>query len=157
MIYWNSPNTGLKLLSRKVSVKKNNHGIVILPIRTLGMTADNNTDGGRKFFRIPIDDSSNVSISIQGKGYQVLNVAAGGVGIYLNNIDTFSTGDEIENIVLTIDSTSCDVTGRIAHVSPNNDRFLCGIELLAMDQKTNDLLQRFIDNHRASLFSFMPD
>jgi hypothetical protein len=49
------------------------------------------------------------------------------------------------------------VKGCIAHVSPEDVSCLCGIELLNMDEKTSELLQRFIDDHRASLFSFMPD
>lgn len=121
------------------------------------MTDNDDSDGGRKFFRIPVDETSKVSITISGSSYEVVNVAAGGVGIYLDNIDTFATGDKIKDIVLTIDTTSCEVKGCIAHVSPEDTSCLCGIELLDMDEQTRDLLKRFIDDHRASLFSFMPD
>ena len=118
---------------------------------------DDTSDGGRKFFRIPVDETSKVNITIGGTSFDVVNVAAGGVGIYLDNVNTFTAGDDIADIVLTIDTTSCNVKGIIAHVSPEDSNYLCGIEILEMDNKTKELLQRFIDDHRASLFSFMPD
>lgn len=118
---------------------------------------DDNSNGGRKFFRIPIDETSKVNIAIGGTNYEVVNIAAGGVGIYLDNINTFATGDNITDIVLTIDTTSCKVKGCIAHISAEDVSCLCGIELIEMDQQTKELLKRFIDDHRASLFSFMPD
>jgi len=105
------------------------------------------TDGGRKFFRIPIDDSSKVKISIDNTSYQIVNVAAGGVGIYLDNIDTFATGEQIKDIKLTIDAVSCTTKGCIAHISPKDNNCLCGIELLDMDEQTSEILKDFIDNH----------
>ena len=121
------------------------------------MTDNDNNDGGRKFFRIPVDETSKVTIKIGGANYVVVNVAAGGVGIFLDDVNTFETGDKVTDIVLSIDDVSCEVTGCIAHVSPDDTNYLCGIEILDMDDKTRTLLQRFIDDHRASLFSFMPD
>lgn len=121
------------------------------------MADDEKDDGGRKFFRIPVDEKSKVTIKIDGANYEVVNVAAGGVGIFLDDVDTFTQGDNITDIVLSIDDVSCKVKGCIAHVSPEDVNYLCGIELIDMDKKTSKLLQRFIDNHKASLFSFMPD
>jgi c-di-GMP-binding flagellar brake protein YcgR len=115
------------------------------------------TDGGRKFFRIPVEDPGQVTISIGNTSYQVINVAAGGVGIYLDNVEAFATGEQIKDIKLTIDSSSCTAKGRIAHISPGDNNCLCGIELLEMDEQTSEMLKNFIDNHKASLFSFMPD
>lgn len=121
------------------------------------MADSDKTDGGRKFFRIPVDDSSKVTISIGDTNYQVVNLAARGVGIYLDNIETFTTGEQVKDITLTIDTTSCTAKGCIAHISPGDAKCLCGIELLEMDDQTRNLLKNFIDNHKASLFSFMPD
>ena len=121
------------------------------------MDNSDKTDGGRKFFRIPIDDSSKVKMTIGGANYQVINIAAGGIGIYLDNIETFTKGEQIKDITLTIGTMSCTAKGCIAHISPGNTDYLGGIELVEMDKKTSELLQNFIDNHKASLFSFIPD
>ncbi len=121
------------------------------------MAANDKRESGRKFFRIPVDDPSKVSITIAAKHFNVVNVAPGGVGIYLDHADTFAQGEKITDIVLTIDDVSCDITGNIAHISPEDMYYLCGIELSDMNQETSALLQRFVDNHKASLFSCMPD
>ncbi len=130
--------------------------MIIPPPKETQMT-DNNSNGGRKFFRIPIDETSKISITIADTSYEIVNIAAGGVGIYLDNINTFVTGDNVTDIVLTIDTVSCKVKGCVAHISAEDVGCLCGIELIEMDHQTKELLKRFMDDHRASLFSFMPD
>lgn len=111
---------------------------------------------GRKFFRIPIEDPQDGSVTINGQQYTVINVASHGVGIYLEDADTFDIDTEITDIDLAINGKTCTVKGRIAHVTPTSIHYLCGIEILEMDQQATDLLQGFIDQHKASLFTFMP-
>ncbi len=111
---------------------------------------------GRKFFRIPLEESQDASVTISGQQYTVINVASHGVGIYLEDADTFDIDDEITDIDLSISGHTCTIKGRIAHVTPSNIHYLCGIEIIEMDQKATDILQGFIDQHNASLFSFMP-
>ncbi len=118
------------------------------------MTDNDSTEGGRQYFRIPVDETSKVTITLNGVSYKVINVAAGGIGIYLEDVNTFKKGAKVTDIVLTINDTSCETQGCIAHISPNDTTYLCGIQLLEMDQQTTDLLQQFIDDHQASLFSF---
>ncbi|MBU0680335.1 MAG: PilZ domain-containing protein [Proteobacteria bacterium] len=111
---------------------------------------------GRKFFRIPLEDPHDASITINGKKFAVINVASHGVGIYLEDADTFDIDTELTDVDLSINGTSCTVKGRIAHVTPASIHYLCGIEIIEMTQQAADILQGFIDQHNASLFSFMP-
>ncbi|MEN8257232.1 MAG: PilZ domain-containing protein [Thermodesulfobacteriota bacterium] len=111
---------------------------------------------GRKFFRIPIEAPQEASITIADQTFSVINVASHGVGIYLEDPDTFDVDKEITDINLTINGKSCSVRGRIAHVTPTSIHYLCGIEIIEMSQEANEILQGFIDDHKASLFSFMP-
>ena len=76
------------------------------------------------FFRIPVDETSKVGVTIASKQYNVLNLASGGVGIYLDKADSFAKGETVTDIVLTIDDVSCHVTGCIAHVSPEDIDYL---------------------------------
>lgn len=110
---------------------------------------------GRKFFRIPLEDPQEASVRIKGHHYNVINVTSQGVGIYLENADTFEVDNEITDINLTINGKSCNVKGRIAHVTPTSIHYLCGLEIIDMDQDASELLKGFIDQHKASLFSFM--
>ncbi len=120
--------------------------------------AEQETDDkvGRKFFRIPIEAPQEASITIADQTFTVINVASHGVGIYLEDPDTFDVDNEITEISLTINGKTCKVKGRIAHVTPTNIHYLCGIEIIDMDQEASEILQGFIDDHKASLFSFMP-
>lgn len=111
---------------------------------------------GRKFFRIPIEDPQDATVTIGGTQFTVINVTSHGVGIYLEDADTFEVDTEITDMDLTINGDSCRVKGRIAHVTPTSIHYLCGIEIIEMDQQATDILQGFIDQHKASLFSFMP-
>ncbi len=121
------------------------------------MTAQEKEDKvGRKFFRIPIEDPQDASVTIDGQKYAVINVASHGVGIYLEDADIFDVNTEITDIDLSINGESCTVKGRIAHVTPASIHYLCGIEIIEMDQQATNVLQGFIDQHKASLFTFMP-
>ncbi len=121
------------------------------------MTTITHTAIQRKFLRIPLAETSEVNITIGGKPYQVFNVASSGVGICLDKADTFIPGDKLTDVVLTIDKVPCQVIGSISHVSRNHVHYLCGIELLDMTPETGKLLQRFVDNNKASLFSLIPE
>ena len=119
--------------------------------------AQQEEQAGRAFFRIPIENPNLAKITINGKSYDIINLANSGVGIYLDNADTFFSKDEITNITLTINDKSCQVNGKIVHVSPTDINYMCGIELINMSPEAQEILHGFIDNHKASLFSFMPD
>lgn len=111
---------------------------------------------GRNFFRIPVEDIHDASITIKGTKYSVINIATQGVGFYLEDTNTFEVDTELLDINLSLNGVTTTIKGRIAHVSPSNIHYLCGIEIIDMNEQTADLLQGFIDQHKASLFSFMP-
>ncbi len=120
-------------------------------------TDDSANNTGRQFFRIPLEDPDIATITIGGKSFEVINLASTGVGIYLDEADTFSPDERITDIELTIHEQTCRVRGRIVHVSPSDINYLCGIELLDLDDEAQAMLQGFVDRHKSSLFSFMPD
>lgn len=119
-------------------------------------TQDTQEKVGRKFFRIPLDNNPDASVTIKGQKYTVVNVASRGVGICLEDADTFDIDTEITDVDLSFNGTTCTVKGRIAHVTPTSLHYLCGIEIVEMSQQAADILQGFVDRHNASLFSFMP-
>lgn len=117
---------------------------------------ENEKKVGRKFFRIPVEAPQEASIVINGKNFTVVNIASHGVGIYLEDADTFDIDTEITDIDLSINGKTCTIKGRIAHVTPTSIHYLCGIEIINMNQQAENIMQDFIDQHKASLFSFMP-
>jgi len=122
------------------------------------MSADDSADNtGRHFFRIPIEDPEIATISIDGKTFDIINLASSGVGIYLEDADRFTPEEKVADIKLTIHGKTCTVKGRIVHVTPSDINFLCGIEILDLDEEAMAMLQGFVDQHKSSLFSFMPD
>lgn len=122
------------------------------------MSADDSANNtGRNFFRIPIEDPEIATISIDGKSFEVINLASSGVGIYLKDANKFAPEDQVADIQLTIHGKTCTVKGRIVHVTPSDVNFLCGIELLDLDEEATKMLAGFVDQHKSSLFSFMPD
>ena len=100
---------------------------------------------GRNFFRIPVEDIHDASITIKETKYSVINIATHGVGFYLEDTDTFEVDTELLNIDLSLNGVTTTIKGRIAHVSPSNINYLCGIEIIDMNEQTAD-----------SLFYFMP-
>ncbi|MEN8140248.1 MAG: PilZ domain-containing protein [Thermodesulfobacteriota bacterium] len=119
--------------------------------------AETSESEDRRFLRIPIEDADIAGVKISGRAFEIINLGSRGVGIFLDQAETFAPDAEVKDIELTIHGQRCLVNGRIVHVSPKDSNYLCGIELLNLDQQTKELLQGLIDDHQASLFSMPPD
>jgi len=85
----------------------------------------------RNSFRIPINESDNVTLQINNNPYEIINITSVGISIYLVYADVFSIGDIIDTIELDIDGDFLTFQGRVRHISPrDSDGYLCGIELI---------------------------
>ncbi len=111
----------------------------------------------RKSFRLPISQSETVTASISGKKYDVVNIVGServGIGIRLKKKDIFSAGEEISGIQLVLKSSLVKLKGIVLHVSPDGSgRYLCGIELIKLDDETLTTLRKFIMESHANLFT----
>ena len=111
----------------------------------------------RKSFRLPIGENQTVTASIEGKKYDVVNIVGServGIGIRLKKKDTFAIGEKLTAIQLILKSSLVKIKGIVLHVSPDGSgRYLCGIELINLDDETLTALRKFILESHANLFT----
>jgi len=106
----------------------------------------------REFFRIPVSEVDPVEIKIDGVPYEVANVASNGIGITVNKPELFQGDDRKHDVDLTIAGSTYQSIGEIVHISPGDSGYLCGIELIDLDEDVYLQLQDYMHRNRVSLF-----
>lgn len=108
----------------------------------------------RNYFRVAIDDPSIISLLANGHSYSIVDVGDRGVGIRLTAEDIFlSVHDELD-IELKINGIIHAVQGKIVHISPDDTGgFLCGIELIKLDETTRKNIIELLQSFRKVLFN----
>ncbi len=110
----------------------------------------------RQFFRVPVNEEHVVSILISDIGYRVSEINQTGIGLLLENNQTFEVGERLDSCRLHFDNISLiDLTGKIVHCSPCEDLWKFGIQWIGMNdsqkQQMEDLLSRLKKRVMASL------
>ena len=99
----------------------------------------------RNSFRIPINESDNVTLQINNHPYEIINITSVGISIYLVYADVFFIGDVIDKIELYIEGERLTFQGRVRHISPkDSDGYLCGIELIEPITNSKRILLDYI-------------
>ena len=99
----------------------------------------------RNSFRIPINESDNVTLQINNHPYEIINITSVGISIYLVYADVFSIGDIIDKIELYIEGELLTFQGRVRHISPkDSDGYLYGIELIEPIKNSKRILLDYI-------------
>ena len=107
----------------------------------------------RHFFRLPADESAKMKVRIDGREYQVVNLAYSGVGIRLSQQDVFQIDDHINQVELEIEGKCLCSRGRVVHISLDEDSWLCGVELVELDKEGQVVLRGYVDHCREVLFA----
>jgi len=108
----------------------------------------------RHFFRLPVDESAKMKVMIDGREFQVVNLACSGVGIRLLKRDVFYADDHLKQIELEIEGKCLCSPGRVVHVSLDDDEsWLCGINLVELGKEGQAILRNYIDHCREVLFA----
>ena len=107
----------------------------------------------RHFFRLPVDESAKIRVSIDGREYQVVNLASSGVGIRLLQRDVFQINDYLNRVELEIEGKCLYSQGRVIHVSLDDDSWLCGVELVELDKEGQVVLRDYVNHCREVLFA----
>ena len=85
----------------------------------------------RHAFRIPITELDNITLRINSKPFEIINITSAGISIHLVSVDDFSVGDVIDAIELDIDGELHTFQGKVRHISPRDTAgYLCGIEFM---------------------------
>lgn|GEM_PF-2750630 len=102
----------------------------------------------RQSKRLNIDPLDRICAEIDHKAYRLINVSLGGVGIMLDEADTFRIGQTFP-IKLLSKKNSFQATGSVRHVAPlTGDGFICGVSISFNDENGLRHIRRFIHQTR---------
>jgi c-di-GMP-binding flagellar brake protein YcgR len=107
----------------------------------------------RQYFRINVKDTDSITIKVDGHKYDVVDVGDSGIGIRLSPEDIFLAVEDELGIELNIDGIVHNLQGKVVHISPNGpEEFLCGIEFIKIDKKSQEQLMDYLRNSRTEIF-----
>ncbi len=107
----------------------------------------------RESFRIPVSDVGTATAQIDDQLFDVENIAPNGIGIRVEQADIFSVNQELDSIQLILEGSAFHLKGRVIHISPDGaGKFLCGIEFVDMDRKSEEKLLEYLQKSRTDLF-----
>ncbi|MBI5558857.1 MAG: PilZ domain-containing protein [Deltaproteobacteria bacterium] len=106
----------------------------------------------RHVFRLPVDEEDNISVELNGSTYEVINIGTNGVGILVDEENSFAVEQNIGSIRLNLSTGLLHLQGRVVHVSPRDFQLICGIEFVQMDPETEEKILSFLRRHRETLF-----
>jgi len=107
----------------------------------------------RKYFRISVKDSSEISMRINEARYDIVDVGDSGIGIRLTPEDIFIAAEDELPIELKIQGVVHNMQGKVVHISPAGpEEFLCGIEFINIDEKSKNKLMEYLRESRQKMF-----
>lgn len=106
----------------------------------------------RHSFRGAVSESDAAAVQINDQQFTVSDIGSRGVGIILPQADIFSIGDTLP-INLLLHGKTFTLQGMIKHISPMEGAFLCGIELINLDEDAEEKLQAFLQTKRINIFA----
>lgn len=107
----------------------------------------------REIYRVPINQNDNISVQMDGKNYDVVNLGSHGIGIRIPQ-GAFSVDDTIPDIKLMLKGEILRFKGKVVHVSTYKaDTYLCGVRLVDMDEVSKQKLLDCVYRIRANLFT----
>ena len=107
----------------------------------------------RKSFRIPIEDTENVWVVINGNRYPVLDICLDGIGIALEKESAFTIEQELLNCELTIFNVLIkNLNGQIVHLTSDEDKNLqCGVQWIDMEKAAIDQISEIVSKMKEQL------
>lgn len=108
----------------------------------------------RHSFRGPVSDADQITLEINGRHYQVVDIGSHGIGIALPDNTTLAKGERCA-VNLLLQGQRLALQGAVKHISEDAEAglFHCGIELLDLSREAEQQLQAFVLRQRHSLFA----
>lgn len=113
----------------------------------------------RKSFRLPLDKKNPMRVHVGNSHYDLINMVAFekvgiGIGVRVSQKEDFSLGDELTSVQFDLGEKHFNVIGKVRHISPEHDgAYICGIELIHLDEKDLDALKSYIQKYHDEMFS----
>lgn len=107
----------------------------------------------RQGFRAPVVPAQHMGLSIEGVAYEIYNLSAKGMGIYLHDAESLEMHTELSGMHFTIEDHTFTVDGKVVHRASDGVNNLCGIELTRMSPECQKEIAAFLRKSRNSLFA----
>lgn len=117
----------------------------------------------RHFFRMPVhDENKSASVFISDVGYRISEISQTGIGVIVENNQTFEIDDRLEGCRLQFDEmVLTGLTGKIVHCSSHENSWKFGIQWVDMRnvhiQQMESLLSRLKKQVMASSQPSVPE
>lgn len=107
----------------------------------------------RKSFRLSLVGPDAIKAEIDGVLYDVVDIGGRGLGIRVPRSDTFSLGEKLSPIRITLERVPFSIEGVVVHISADStDFFLCGI-LLDLNPLAAKKFEEYVGRYRTKIFS----
>lgn len=114
---------------------------------------DNESGIVRGVYRIPVDPEDQVSVTINGKAYPVINIVDRGLQIACETAGEFEEGKDLGRIELTVQGRPVTVKAHVVYTTKVDlDVFACGISIEFQDSENEKRVRSFVDEKRKTLF-----
>lgn len=108
----------------------------------------------RQIYRIPITETDDVSVKINGEKHEVVNLGSHGIGVLLKQADSLDVNNQTHDVDLRLNGERLLLKGKIVHVTPYSaDHYLCGMKLINLDDASQEKLLACVYRIRANLFN----
>ncbi|MBC8317829.1 MAG: PilZ domain-containing protein [Desulfobulbaceae bacterium] len=117
-------------------------------------TTQSDTQVVRQFFRMPINNCSNISFQIDNNPFEIVNIGNSGIAFYTGESSTkLEAGKGLHPVELRLHDTSISLQGQIMHISANGDQEICGMKFIDMENDRQEILEKYLNDTLASVFN----
>lgn len=106
----------------------------------------------RNCYRDPIDETDDITLSINGNELRILDLGPYGIGASLKSPKQFTVG-EVYQLNVTVEGHKLEFLGRVVHISLDPpSRYICGMEQVNISAEDKKILDAFREKKHAQIF-----
>ena len=127
------------------------------PTIEFSAVSDDTAQHSRRFYRVPFNEDTVVSFFISDIGHRVSEISQTGIGLVLENNQTYEVGERLESCRLHFDDIRLnDLTGRIVHCSPHDDLWKFGIQWIDMSDSQKQQMESLFSRLKKRVIASIP-
>lgn len=127
------------------------------PTIEFSAVSDDTAQHSRRFYRVPVNEDYVVSFFISDIGHRVSEISQTGIGLLLENNQTYEVGERLESCRLHFDDIRLnDLTGRIVHCSPHDDLWKFGIQWTDMSDSQKQQMESLFSKLKKRVIASIP-
>ncbi|ADH85537.1 PilZ domain-containing protein [Desulfurivibrio alkaliphilus] len=106
----------------------------------------------RHSFRLPVSGLDEVTVKINGREREIFNLSNHGIGVRFRPPEAFDPEGPPLAVELKLGDVDLRLTGKVVHISREGNDYLCGIDLVDLDETSRQHLLAHVARLRAQLF-----